>query len=74
MESFIKFLPLSLQELPNNAKGPTDYPAHEDPMDECVSDPDALDNSVKDFNGLTDIYWVYIISITLILFSISVMI
>lgn len=40
-----------------DAEGPTDYPAHEDPMDECLCDPHTLDNSVNDFNGLTDIYW-----------------
>lgn len=40
-----------------DAEGPTDYPAHEDPMDDCLRNPHTLDNSVNDFNGLTDIYW-----------------
>lgn len=37
---------------------PVNYPADGDPKDECHSDPQVVDNSAKDFNGLTDIYWV----------------
>ncbi|KAK3022061.1 hypothetical protein RJ639_047329 [Escallonia herrerae] len=32
-------------------------PAHEDPMDECQSDLQIVDNSAKDLSGLTDMYW-----------------
>ncbi|KAK1562546.1 hypothetical protein Q3G72_013753 [Acer saccharum] len=44
------------EELPYT-DGCTDYHAREDPMDERFFDPHNLDNSVKDFTGLTDIYW-----------------
>ncbi|KAI9153346.1 hypothetical protein LWI28_009912 [Acer negundo] len=44
------------EELPYT-DGCTDYHACEDPMDERFFDPHNLDNSVKDFTGLTDIYW-----------------
>ncbi|GAV90591.1 Myb_DNA-binding domain-containing protein, partial [Cephalotus follicularis] len=30
---------------------------NEDPMDECPIDPHMLNNSAKDFDGLTDVYW-----------------
>ncbi|KAJ9184320.1 hypothetical protein P3X46_004055 [Hevea brasiliensis] len=40
-----------------NGEGHVDYPTETDPMDECSPDPHVVDNSVKDFTGLTDIYW-----------------
>jgi hypothetical protein len=48
---------LVLQELPV-IEGPNDYPTGGEPMDECSSDSQVVSNQVKDFNGLTDIYWV----------------
>ncbi|XP_011030216.1 PREDICTED: TSL-kinase interacting protein 1-like [Populus euphratica] len=45
-----------LEELPV-IEGPHDYPTGGDPMDECSSDSQVVSNQVKDFNGLTDIYW-----------------
>ncbi|KAL9336661.1 hypothetical protein Peur_071149 [Populus x canadensis] len=45
-----------LEELPV-IEGPNDYPTGGDPMDECSSDSQVVSNQVKDFNGLTDIYW-----------------
>lgn len=41
-----------MERLPND-------PAQVDPMDECQSDPNLLDNAVKDFSVLADIYWVF---------------
>ncbi|KAJ6968606.1 TSL-kinase interacting protein 1-like isoform X1 [Populus alba x Populus x berolinensis] len=46
-----------LEELPV-IEGPNDYPTGGDPMDECSSDSQVVSNQVRDFNGLTDIYWV----------------
>ncbi|KAL5740821.1 hypothetical protein ACOSQ2_030001 [Xanthoceras sorbifolium] len=40
-----------------DAEGCMDYNACEDPMNECLSGSHNLDSSVKDFTGLTDIYW-----------------
>ncbi|KAJ4849213.1 hypothetical protein Tsubulata_038958 [Turnera subulata] len=46
-----------VEELPDT-EGDMDVPADkEEPMDECPSDPKVMDNSTKDFAGLTDIYW-----------------
>ncbi|KAJ6871069.1 TSL-kinase interacting protein 1-like isoform X1 [Populus alba x Populus x berolinensis] len=45
-----------LEELPV-IEGPNDYPTGGDPMDECSSDSQVVSNQVRDFNGLTDIYW-----------------
>ncbi|XP_024443873.1 TSL-kinase interacting protein 1 isoform X2 [Populus trichocarpa] len=45
-----------LEELPV-IEGPNDYPTGGEPMDECSSDSQVVSNQVKDFNGLTDIYW-----------------
>ncbi|CAK7343138.1 unnamed protein product [Dovyalis caffra] len=45
-----------LEELPD-IEGPVDYPTGGDPLDECPSDSQVVDNQAKDFNGLTDIYW-----------------
>lgn len=48
--------------------GPTDSSSQGDPMEECEADPHLLDNPVKDFNELADIYWVFsLISIVIIL-------
>lgn len=47
-----------LQDLPGNMESFTGETAHEDPMDECQSDAQALDGSAKDPNGLSGIYWV----------------
>ncbi|KAH7511987.1 TSL-kinase interacting protein 1 isoform X1 [Ziziphus jujuba] len=44
------------EELPEVERLPND-PAQVDPMDECQSDPNLLDNAVKDFSVLADIYW-----------------
>lgn len=38
----------------------TDEPAHEDPVDECQSNAQALGGSTKDLSLLSDIYWVNI--------------
>lgn len=46
---------LLLQELPDFV-GVMDYPTGEDRM--CLSDSQVTNNQAKDFNGLTDIYWV----------------
>ncbi|KAL3513109.1 hypothetical protein ACH5RR_025826 [Cinchona calisaya] len=35
----------------------TDDPMQEDSVDICLSDQHSSDNSVRDINGLTDIYW-----------------
>uniref|UniRef100_A0A2C9V8E6 Uncharacterized protein n=1 Tax=Manihot esculenta TaxID=3983 RepID=A0A2C9V8E6_MANES len=40
-----------------NGEGHVDYPAETGPMNECSPDPHGVDNSAKDFTGLTDIYW-----------------
>ncbi|KAA8518724.1 hypothetical protein F0562_016502 [Nyssa sinensis] len=45
------------EEFPDVERPVDDDPAHEDPMEECQSDPRILDNSSKDLNGLSDIYW-----------------
>ncbi|KAA8516568.1 hypothetical protein F0562_016926 [Nyssa sinensis] len=34
-----------------------DDPSHRDLMEECQSDPHILENSAKNLNGLTEIYW-----------------
>uniref|UniRef100_A0A5B7ACY7 Putative TSL-kinase interacting protein 1 isoform X2 n=1 Tax=Davidia involucrata TaxID=16924 RepID=A0A5B7ACY7_DAVIN len=44
------------EEFPDVERPMDDDPAHGDPM-ECQSDPHILDNSAKDLNGLTDLYW-----------------
>ncbi|KAB5552383.1 hypothetical protein DKX38_009694 [Salix brachista] len=44
-----------LEELPDFV-GVMDYPTGEDSM--CLSDSQVTNNQAKDFNGLTDIYWV----------------
>lgn len=36
----------------------TGEPAHDNPVDECQSDAQALDGSAKDLNELSGIYWV----------------
>lgn len=46
-----------LQEIPV-VERPIDDPPQGGPTDECQSDPRILESSVKDFNALTDIYWV----------------
>lgn len=44
-----------------------DYPAETGPMNECSPDPHGVDNSAKDFTGLTDIYWVCAFPLLLLL-------
>lgn len=39
-------------------KKAVDYPSGEDPMDDKPIDLHSLEDSEKDFSGLTDIYWV----------------
>ncbi|KAJ8537771.1 hypothetical protein K7X08_014311 [Anisodus acutangulus] len=46
-----------IKDLPGNMESFTDEPAHEDPVDGCQSDAQALDGSAKDLNGLPEIYW-----------------
>ncbi|CAN4117102.1 unnamed protein product [Withania somnifera] len=45
------------KDLPGNMESFTGEPAHENLMDECQSDGQALDGSPKDLNGLSGIYW-----------------
>ena len=54
-QGLIKYIILLLQELPDFV-GPMDYPTGEDRM--CLSDLQVVNNQAKNFNGLTDIYWV----------------
>ncbi|POO01720.1 Homeodomain-like [Trema orientale] len=46
-----------LDEELSEAEGPTDDSAQGDVMDECGPDPHLLENPVKDFNELADMYW-----------------
>lgn len=46
-----------LDEELSDMDGPTDSSSQGDPMEECEADPHLLDNPVKDFNELADIYW-----------------
>lgn len=57
MERIHHFLFL-LQDLPGNMESFNGEPAHDDAVDECQSDAQALDGSSKDLNGLSGIYWV----------------
>ncbi|GKV48424.1 hypothetical protein SLEP1_g55240 [Rubroshorea leprosula] len=41
----------------HDAVEPIENSSHEGPIDEDPFDPHILDNSAKDFNGLTDMYW-----------------
>ncbi|WMV44688.1 hypothetical protein MTR67_038073 [Solanum verrucosum] len=50
-------LDAGIKDLPGNMESFTGEPAHDDPVDECQSDAQALDGSAKDLNGLSGIYW-----------------
>lgn len=50
-------LDAGIKDLPGIMESFTGEPAHEDPVDECQSDAQALDDSAKDLNGISDIYW-----------------
>lgn len=52
---------MSFQLLPQESpdlEEPMENSACEDLVDESPSDPHIMDTTEKDFNGLTDIYWV----------------
>ncbi|XP_010325976.2 TSL-kinase interacting protein 1 isoform X2 [Solanum lycopersicum] len=46
-----------IKDLPGNMESFNGEPAHDDAVDECQSDAQALDGSSKDLNGLSGIYW-----------------
>lgn len=50
-------LDTGIKDLPGNIGSFTGEPAHDDPVDECHLDAQALDDSAKDSNGLSGIYW-----------------
>ncbi|KAK4348496.1 hypothetical protein RND71_031251 [Anisodus tanguticus] len=56
-----------IKDLPGNMESFTDEPTHEDPVDECQSDAQALDGSAKDLNGLPEIYWVNLFLLVLLI-------
>nr|XP_033514015.1 TSL-kinase interacting protein 1 isoform X2 [Nicotiana tomentosiformis] len=50
-------LDAGIKDLPGKMEPITDEPAHEDPVDECQSNAQALGGSTKDLSLLSDIYW-----------------